>query len=152
MRTARSDKLHATAASSDVREDAGASRTLPKLNDRIRVIAVSSQHYLFVYGTLKRGSRNRHAERLARSAEFLGIARVRGRLCRLRHYPGIRLQPIVNKWVSGEVFSLHDPSGLLRELDRYEGREFRRVKAPALFPNGSRLPCWIYEYVGPEER
>jgi len=109
---------------------------------------VSSQGHLFVYGTLKRGSPNRYAGRLARSAEFLGVARVRGRLHRLRHYPGVRLQPLVNKWVSGEVFRLHDPSRLLRELDRYEGREFRRVKADAVFPNGSRLPCWIYEYLG----
>jgi hypothetical protein len=43
---------------------------------------------------------------------------------------------------------LHDPSGLLRELDRYEGREFRRLQAEAVFPNSSRLPCWVYEYVG----
>lgn len=110
---------------------------------------MSSQRYLFVYGTLKRGSRNRHAKRLARSAEFLGLARIRGRLCRLNHYPGIRLQVSGNKWVSGEVFRLHNPSGLLRELDRYEGREFRRVKVRGVLPNGSRLPCWIYEYVGP---
>jgi gamma-glutamylcyclotransferase (GGCT)/AIG2-like uncharacterized protein YtfP len=109
---------------------------------------VSSQQNLFVYGTLRRGSRNRHAERLSRSATFVGLARVRGRLSRLRYYPGIRLQPQVNKWVSGDVFRLHDPCGLLKELDRYEGREFRRVKAPALFPDGSRLPCWIYEYAG----
>jgi gamma-glutamylcyclotransferase (GGCT)/AIG2-like uncharacterized protein YtfP len=109
---------------------------------------MSSQRDLFVYGTLKRGSPNRHAERLARSAEFLGLARVRGRLYRLRPYPWIRLQPLVNKWVSGEVFRLHDPSRLLRELDRYEGREFRRVRADAIFPDGSRLPCWIYEYAG----
>ena len=113
---------------------------------------MSSQRYLFVYGTLKRGSRNRHAERLARSADFVGVARVRGRLFRLKHYPGVRLQPLVNKWVSGEVFRLRDPARLLAELDHYEGREFRRVQARALFPNGSRLPCWIYEYVDPEEQ
>jgi len=108
---------------------------------------MSSQRDLFVYGTLKRGSPNRHAERLARSSHFLGVARVRGRLCRLKRYPGIRLQASVNKWVSGEVFRLHDPVGLLRELDRYEGPEFRRVATEAVFPNGSRLACWIYEYV-----
>jgi gamma-glutamylcyclotransferase (GGCT)/AIG2-like uncharacterized protein YtfP len=102
-----------------------------------------------VYGTLRRGSPNRYAQRLAQSSTYLGLARVRGRLVRLKHYPAVRLQIENYKWISGEVFRLHDPFGLLKTLDHYEGREFGRVAVSAIFADASRLPCWIYEYVGP---
>lgn len=68
---------------------------------------------------------------------------------RLKYYPAVRLQSANYKWISGEVFRLHDPFGLLKALDRYEGREFRRTAVSAIFADASRLPCWIYEYMGP---
>jgi gamma-glutamylcyclotransferase (GGCT)/AIG2-like uncharacterized protein YtfP len=101
--------------------------------------------HLFVYGTLRRGNPNLYAWLLARGSSFAGIARVRGRLYRFKRYPGIRLDPKAAASVPGEVYLLRDPHLLFSRLDRYEGTEFRRVLTEAVFPGGSRLPCWIYE-------
>ena len=81
---------------------------------------------------------------LASSSEFLGLARVRACLYRLKRYPGIRLETDVNTWIPGEIYRFKDVR-LLNALDRYEGPEFARVVAEVVLPNGSRLSCWIYQ-------
>ena len=75
---------------------------------------------LFVYGTLMRGFDNPMAQLLARSADFLGAARCRGRLYRVRHYPGLVLSDDAGDVVFGELFRLRQPPELLREFDMYE--------------------------------
>src|SRR6202012_4732674 len=46
---------------------------------------------LFVYGTLMRGYSHPMARLLSANAEFLGQASCRGRLYRVKHYPGLVL-------------------------------------------------------------
>ncbi|MBV8841333.1 MAG: gamma-glutamylcyclotransferase [Bryobacterales bacterium] len=99
---------------------------------------------LFVYGTLRRRFRNRHALLLARSSEFIGLGRIRGRLYRLSRYPGIRLDSAENTWIPGEVYRFKNLR-FLTALDRYEGPEFERVIGKVARPDGSRLTCWIYQ-------
>ena len=104
---------------------------------------------LFVYGTLRRGCANRHAELLDRSARFLGSARVAGRLYRVDWYPGMTLGDEADEWVIGDVFELLDQK-TLAALDEYEGsEEYRRVLTTAMLENGDHVQCWVYEYIGP---
>jgi gamma-glutamylcyclotransferase (GGCT)/AIG2-like uncharacterized protein YtfP len=104
-----------------------------------------------VYGTLRRDGRNRDARELARSAKWLGLARVRGRLYGLGRYPGIRLPAGPGEWVVGEVYRLRNAERTLRTLDRYEGPRFARVVTTAVGESGKRLRCWVYRYVGTVE-
>ena len=85
---------------------------------------------------------------LARSAKWLGQARVRGRLYGLGSHPGMRLHAAAGEWVVGEVYRLRDPERTLTTLDRYEGPRFARVTATAICESGERLRCWVYQYVG----
>src|ERR1700704_3254536 len=75
---------------------------------------------LFVYGTLMRGFDHPMAQLLSRSADFIGEARCRGRLYRVKHYPGLVLSEDPDDMVFGELYSLHQPDALLREFDMYE--------------------------------
>jgi gamma-glutamylcyclotransferase (GGCT)/AIG2-like uncharacterized protein YtfP len=102
---------------------------------------------LFVYGTLKTGFDNRWAKALRQSAAFLGPARLRGRLYRVAHYPGVKRCAHGNSWVLGELFRLHNPGKLLQALDQYEGERFKRVRALVYLEEGGRRACWTYEYV-----
>jgi len=108
-----------------------------------------SSSLLFVYGTLRRGCANPHAELLERSGQFLGSARVRGKLYRVEWYPGITLGGGADELVVGDLFRVDDPSAM-EELDRYEGsNEYQRVTTAAALENGDRVECWVYEYIGP---
>jgi gamma-glutamylcyclotransferase (GGCT)/AIG2-like uncharacterized protein YtfP len=98
---------------------------------------------LFVYGTLRRGYRNRYARLLAERSDFLGPARVQGRLYQLHSYPGLRLHHGA-PWIAGELFRLRDARPLLSVLDRYEGSEYRRVRTVAAM-RSRRVRCWVYE-------
>lgn len=99
-----------------------------------------------MYGTLRRGFENRYAQLLDRSAQYLGTARVQGRLYDLGQYPGILLQSGADEWVTGDLFQLRNSEETLAVLDEYEGPEFERVAAMAVLEGGDRLDCWVYEY------
>ena len=112
-----------------------------------------SSRPLFVYGTLRHGYPNRYARLLEHSARYLGTARIPGRLYRISWYPGVRLvkgaEDAVNKeFVVGDLFRLRDPK-MLAKLDQYEGsNEYQRVAATATLSDGTRVRCWIYEFIG----
>ena len=101
---------------------------------------------LFVYGTLKSNFDNRWAKMLRESASFLGTARLRGKLYRIAHYPGLKRGGRGDAWVIGELFWLHNPGKILEALDLYEGDNFLRVRAVAYLEGGGRRACWTYEY------
>lgn len=113
-----------------------------------------SSENLWVYGTLRPGCSNRHADLLRKASRHLGMARVQARLYRVDWYPGIRLGGGAEDWVVGDLFQILDQAALA-ELDQYEGsEEYQRVRAEAILENGDRAKCWVYEYIGPvsEER
>ena len=100
--------------------------------------------HLFVYGTLRQGSKNKFARLLAEQSDFVGPARVQGRLYDFGRYPGARPSEDPNERITGEIYHLHAPAQLLATLDEYEGSEYQRATVSA----GAR-ECWIYWYVGP---
>ena len=111
---------------------------------------------LFVYGTLRRGSRHPLAEQLAAKASYLGEARLNGRLYRITHYPGAVASSQPGEWVLGDVYVLLDP-GFLTALDRYEGcapsdakptQYLRQLQSVAL-SDGTAVEAWTYIYNWP---
>lgn len=111
---------------------------------------------LFVYGTLRRGSRHPWAAKLAAKASFLGEARYAGRLFRITHYPGVVPSSLPDEWVFGDVFELRDPD-ILTALDTYEGcgpddaeptQYVRRTQTMTL-ADGTAVEAWVYVYNWP---
>lgn len=72
---------------------------------------------LFVYGTLRRGSRHPNARRLAREAVWLGPAQARGVLWRIVTYPGFVAGG--GRIVTGDLYRLRS-AGSFAWLDPYE--------------------------------
>jgi gamma-glutamylcyclotransferase (GGCT)/AIG2-like uncharacterized protein YtfP len=88
--------------------------------------------YLFVYGTLKKGSRVPERQPL--------------------EDPGAVLSDNEADLVYGELYELKDVEATLRDLDAYEGGEFKRQLVDVSFPDfGFPLECWAYLYQGPLE-
>jgi len=99
---------------------------------------------LFVYGTLRRGSKIKIARLLHANSDFLGQARMNGRLTRSQPHRGAVRSDHPGEWIAGEVFQLNDPSKLLPILDEYEGPEYKRTSVPVELDSGKRLQAWIY--------
>src|SRR5579859_4585943 len=116
---------------------------------------------LFVYGTLMRGFDHPMAKLLSRSADFIGEAHCRGRLYRVKHYPGLVLsdgpQEDPHDLVFGEVYRLRQPKELLREFDMYEAcgegfaepTEYIRQMLPVTMAGGAVSEAWTYIYNWP---
>ena len=75
---------------------------------------------LFVYGTLMRGYSHPMARLLSSNADFLGPASCRGRLYKVKHYPGLVLSEDESERVFGELYRLRAVDDLLRAFDMYE--------------------------------
>jgi gamma-glutamylcyclotransferase (GGCT)/AIG2-like uncharacterized protein YtfP len=106
---------------------------------------LSSQPYLFVYGTLKSTFRNRYARRLHREALLAGQATMPGRLYRIHWYPGMRPPRDCGDFVKGELYRLRQPSKMLEVLDEYED-DYRRELRRATLETGQSFPAWVYIY------
>ena len=112
---------------------------------------------LFVYGTLMRGFDHPMAQLLSRSADFVGEARCRGRLYRIKHYPGLVLSDHAEDVVFGELYRLRQPAELLREFDMYEAcgeafpqpTEYVRQMLQVTRDDGAVTDAWSYLYNWP---
>ena len=112
---------------------------------------------LFVYGTLMRGFDHPMAQLLSRSADLVGEARCRGRLYRIKHYPGLVLSDDPADVVFGELYRLRSPTELLREFDMYEAcgegfaapTEYVRRVLPVTVADGQAEEAWTYLYNWP---
>jgi len=100
---------------------------------------------IFVYGTLRRGGSNHFR---MEGAEFLSAATANGRLYRIDWYPGLVLDAAADG-VTGEIYQVSP--GMLDELDRFEGPEYRRVRVEVNCGGDHRSPlaAWIWEWLGP---
>jgi gamma-glutamylcyclotransferase (GGCT)/AIG2-like uncharacterized protein YtfP len=99
---------------------------------------------LFVYGTLRRGSKIKIARLFHAKSEFLGTGRMQGRLTRSHPHRGVVQSNQPDDWISGEVFQLNDPAKLLPILDEYEGQEYKRTSVPVELDSGKRMRAWMY--------
>ncbi|WP_298256311.1 gamma-glutamylcyclotransferase family protein [Bradyrhizobium sp.] len=112
---------------------------------------------LFVYGTLMRGYAHPMARLLSANAEFLGEASCRGRLYKVKHYPGLVLSNEAADVVFGELYRLRAVDDLLREFDMYEAcgegfpepTQYVRQTLPVTLTDGSASEAWTYIYNWP---
>ena len=112
---------------------------------------------LFVYGTLMRGFDHPMAKLLSRGADLIGEAQCRGRLYRVKHYPGLVLSEDPADIVFGEVYRLRARDALLREFDMYEAcgagfpepTEYLRRMLNVTLADGAASEAWTYVYNWP---
>jgi gamma-glutamylcyclotransferase (GGCT)/AIG2-like uncharacterized protein YtfP len=112
---------------------------------------------LFVYGTLMRGYAHPMARLLSANADFLGEASCRGRLYKVKHYPGLVLSDEATDVVFGELYRLRAVEDLLREFDMYEAcgegfaepTQYVRRTLPVTLADGTVSEVWTYIYNWP---
>ena len=112
---------------------------------------------LFVYGTLMRGYEHPMARLLSANADFLGEASCRGRLYKVKHYPGLVLSDQADDIVFGELYRLRAVDDLLREFDMYEAcgegfpepTQYVRQTLPVTLADGAESEAWTYVYNWP---
>src|SRR5260221_11473737 len=103
--------------------------------------------YLFVYGTLRRGTSNRaesrksdgrlYARFLEQFATYIGEGKTDGRLHLIKDYPGF----VDGKGtVVGDLYSVN--TKVLKTMDEYEVKEFERLKRDVEGPAGT-VTTWI---------
>jgi gamma-glutamylcyclotransferase (GGCT)/AIG2-like uncharacterized protein YtfP len=90
---------------------------------------------LFVYGTLRRGEAAGH---LLAGAEFIGKARIHGKVIQRGGYPGLVGG---EDWVDGELFDVPQP--LFEALDNYEGPGYMRKLSAVQFGDQT-VEAWVY--------
>ena len=108
---------------------------------------------LFVYGTLRNDPGHEMYHVLARSANFLGEARMRGEMFDLGEYPGVVVSDDPRTHVVGELYELKpsETALALDILDSYEEcapnqpepQEYRRQIARVEL-NGIATDAWVY--------
>ncbi len=119
---------------------------------------MSSDDYLFVYGTLRRGVLRSDAAELVFSqleadATFIELATMDGRLFEVDGYPAGCYQFAVGSHVMGDLYQV-DAAGLFVTLDTYEEsdchfeqpREYQRQRVPVTLGDGSVVYAWVYLY------
>jgi hypothetical protein len=96
--------------------------------------------------------RVRHAQEAVRSPPAARRGEVR-RICLdprylydFGEYPGLVRKSTNGQRILGELYELPEGRGpqILRDLDRYEGREFARRRVFVLMPGGRRRAAWTY--------
>ena len=105
-----------------------------------------ANEYLFVYGTLLRQSQSPMSSLLLSNSRFIDKAYIRGSLYDIGDYPGLIHSEKSKSKVLGEAFNLNKPEEVFKELDNYEGSEYKRVKANIKLKNGQKLQAWVYEF------
>lgn len=111
-------------------------------------------HYLFVYGSLRRdvpASRHHYLNNLT---EFIGLAKMPGILYDMGEYPAAIYDTSTQGFVSGELYRSHACEQLFTQLDRYEEcsdefpapHEYTRQLKTVIQTNGNCLKAWVYLY------
>ena len=112
---------------------------------------------LFVYGSLRRGFRSPAYEYISRFFNFIGEAKVRGRLLDMGSYPAA-IPTNDSSFISGELYQIkktEDFSWAIGQLDDYEGVsvepdeiQLYRREMSEVYYEGKVTHAWIYWYNG----
>src|SRR5262245_24054970 len=113
----------------------------------------SNCRFLFVYGTLRKGSNHPMSDFLAAHARFVACGSTKGRVLDLGSYPGVVEAESPHDWVNGDVFELVDAESTLAALDRYESCDrvnplYERRQTLVTLSTGVELAAWYYYYCG----
>lgn len=113
--------------------------------------------HLFVYGSLRSGFRSPAYEYISRFFNFIGEAKVQGKLFDMGSYPGA-VPASDDAFIIGELYIIKDDSDFswaIGQLDDYEGvnvesdeMQLYRRELTDVFVNNEVTPAWIYWYSG----
>jgi gamma-glutamylcyclotransferase (GGCT)/AIG2-like uncharacterized protein YtfP len=114
-------------------------------------------YHLFVYGSLRSGFRSPAYEYISRFFNFIGEAKVQGKLFDMGSYPGA-VPADDDSFIIGEIYVIKDDSDFswaIGQLDDYEGvnvesdeMQLYRRELTDVFINNEVTPAWIYWYSG----
>lgn len=115
-----------------------------------------SENYLFVYGTLLKGTENLMAAYLRKRSQFVGPGRMRGEMYKVDFFPGVLYRPDSAQWITGQVYDLAQPDQVFAVLDGYEqydpenreGSLFVRERCEVEVA-GKWQACWVYLFNQP---
>lgn len=112
---------------------------------------MSDPGHIFVYGTLRRGSRHPMARRLSAKARHVGEGRAPGTLYDMGWYPAAMFDAGSSTQIVGDVFSLPQGGRLLAEMDAYEegGPAYERIPLDVSLIGGGQLLVWTYAVLAP---
>lgn len=118
---------------------------------------MNENEYLFVYGTLlsEYGDIDSH-KWVDQYAEFIGKAKMEGKMYMVDYYPGIIPCDAGEKYfVKGELYKLREPEKLFGFLDRYEeynpidpahSEYVRKETKVCLNIDGKIYDAWVYYF------
>jgi gamma-glutamylcyclotransferase (GGCT)/AIG2-like uncharacterized protein YtfP len=116
-----------------------------------------ASHYVFVYGSLRRGFQSAAYEYISRYFNFFGEAKVKGKLFDLGEYPGA-VPTQEDSFIKGELYIVKTDSEFswaIAQLDDYEGvlvepneKPLYRREIADIYLNDAIVPAWIYWYNG----
>jgi len=125
----------------------------PRSRKTARKLPAASRQQLFVYGTLKRGGKFHRELAKDGAVDFIGDARVRGALYRLKNsdYPGAIPTSDSNRYVHGQLFLLKNPKRTLAAMDDFEevGEGLFRRELVDVWTSKGRTKAWVYFYARP---
>jgi gamma-glutamylcyclotransferase (GGCT)/AIG2-like uncharacterized protein YtfP len=99
------------------------------------------KHFVFVYGTLRRGGPGAMPIRFPKS-KFIAAAKASGSLYDLGAYPGLVLDES-KSLVVGEVYEVDEET--LKALDDFEASSDYLRKQIEIALGGQKRVCWTYE-------
>ncbi|MCC5870231.1 MAG: gamma-glutamylcyclotransferase [Gammaproteobacteria bacterium] len=126
------------------------------MGDNSSNLTAADPAYLFVYGTLRTGSRNSRFDLLMPGTRPAGAGRTRGQMIDLGAYPGLVITATGRAWVHGDLHALIDAPAVLERLDLYEGCSpdqhatggFERVVVNVVTARSTQRQAWTYVYRG----
>jgi len=116
-----------------------------------------ASHYVFVYGSLRRGFQSAAYEYISRYFNFFGEAKVKGKLFDLGEYPGA-VPTHEDSFIKGELYIVKTESEFswaIAQLDDYEGvlvepneKPLYRREIADIYVNDAIVPAWVFWYNG----
>ena len=104
----------------------------------------TEKHYLFVYGTLKRGHCNHY---LLEGCPFMGEAETKEKYALYEADIPYVIKEKKISHIKGEVYEV--PRHILKRIDRLEGHPFfyKREKARVVLEDGREVEAWMYFWI-----
>lgn len=127
---------------------------ISRLRQRLKKGREMSDEFIFVYGTLRKGTKSAMSLVLDQCCEYSSMGSMQGRLYEVDGYPGAIESDNPGDVVQGELYRINDSEKVLSQLDEYEEcsenfpqpREYVRKKILISLSDKGTIPAWIYLY------
>ena len=112
------------------------------------------KHYLFVYGTLRKGFSHSFLNDIAMDMNLVAKGEINAEFFDIGEYPAALPTKEKNAHIEGDIFEINHPRKVLKILDDYEGfdrndkknSEYLRKKTNIQLISGDNLEAWVYWY------